>query len=211
MAKYVRAVALAALAAAAMAGGIGSRVVRAQSGDAQAAMAAALRIFHGVAQSDCTSNNPQGLGCVELESDAQTVMAGIADFGVSDPAGMGGFHGILGRSGDGSWNLWFTSQNAYQLLYLPGDMVVCAFGDGLTVRSGPSTNAAQVDVLADGARVTGQQFQLSDPGSGPRQAGFGWFRISAPEDGWVYSKYLEAAALAATDHCVTHDAQVQGP
>jgi hypothetical protein len=87
-------------------------------------------------------------------------------------------------------------------------MMVCAFGDGLTVRSEPSTSAAKINVLADGDQVIGQQFVLTDPGAGPGEAGFGWFRIGAGEDGWVYSRYLEAASLAATDHCVTHDAQV---
>jgi hypothetical protein len=80
--------------------------------DAETATAAAIQVFHGVAQADCQPNNPQRLNCVELVSSMQTVAGGIADFAVADPGGIAGFHGILGRGSDGSWKFWFSSQNA---------------------------------------------------------------------------------------------------
>jgi hypothetical protein len=178
------------------------------AGDASsAAISAALDIFNGVAESDCRGNNPQRLQCVTPESTPADTERGVAAFGVSDAGQNGGFNAALGKTPDGSWALWFTSQNPYQLARLPGQMVVCAGGDGLRLHSDIGNDAATVDTLADGTTVTGEQFVLTEPvDSG--NAGFGWFRISAPEAGWLYSKYLENAAL--NDNCALHDAQVDG-
>jgi hypothetical protein len=174
---------------------------------ASGATAAALDLFHAVLQSDCNGNNPDHSSCVAIESTPTDVEHGIAAFGVGDPDGNGGFAAVMGRTSGGAWKLWFTSQNPYQLTRLPGDMVVCAGGTGVNLRDGPSTDAAVVGMLPDSTRVTGEEFVLTEPVD-PGNAGFGWFRISAPKAGWVYSKYVEAAAL--NDNCALHNAQVSG-
>jgi hypothetical protein len=172
------------------------------------ALAAALDLFDGVSVSDClNNNNPDRRDCVTLESAPEDLARGIAVFGISDAGQNGGFGAAMGRTASGDWKLWFTSQNPYQLTRLPGEMVVCAGGDGLRIHSGPSAEADVPCGLADGALVTGEQFVLTEPVD-PGHSGFGWFRISEPQTGWLYSKYLESAAL--NDHCALHDAQVGG-
>lgn len=183
------------------------RAVHAQASDdaSTAAFAAARDLLHGVSQADCLQNNPGRLSCLALESVPADVERGIAVFGVGDPDGNGGFDAVMGHMADGSWKLWFTSQNPYQPTRLPGEMAVCAGGDGVNVRASASTDASVVDHLPDGAHVTGEEFLLTEPAE-PGHQGFGWFRISAPDAGWIYSKYLEAATL--DDACALHNAQV---
>jgi len=182
--------------------------LRLEGGDSSsAALAAALQIFNAVVESDCLHNNPQRLQCVTPESTRGDTDHGVAAFGVSDAGQNGGFNAALGLTSDGSWQLWFTSQNPYQLTRLPGDMVICAEGDGLRVHSAAGNDASVVDTLADGTVVRGEQFVLTEPVD-PGRAGFGWFRISSPDTGWLYSKYIENAAL--NDNCALHDAQVDG-
>ena len=96
---------------------------------ADAAFAAALKLFDGVGEADCETNNPQSKNCISSQSDQSTVHRGIAVFGVGDPAGGGGYVGVLGQGTDGEWNVWLETQNAYQLLTLPGNMLVCAEGE----------------------------------------------------------------------------------
>lgn len=178
------------------------------SDDSSDAMEDALAIFNGVSLSDCLSgNNPSRKDCVTLESDPAAVVRGIAAFGVSDAGQNGGFGAALAKTADGDWKLWFTSQNPYQLIRLPGNMVVCSGGDGLGLRSNPSADSPSIGAYADGTEVTGEQFVLTEPVD-PGHAGYGWFRISSPDSGWLYSKYLESAAL--NDQCALHDAQVGG-
>jgi hypothetical protein len=172
-----------------------------------AALTAALQIFNAVAVGDCLGNNPNRRQCVTPESTQGDTDRGVAAFGVSDAGQNGGFSAVLGTTPDGSWKLWFTSQNPYQLTRLPGDMVVCAGGDGLRLHSAASNDAPAIDGLDDGTLVRGEQFVLTEPVD-PGDAGFGWFRISSPEPGWLYSKYLENAALH--DNCALHDGQVGG-
>jgi len=142
-----------------------------------------------------------------MESAPAEVARGIAAFGISDAGQNGGFGAALGKTLDGRWKLWYTSQNPYQLTRLPGDMVVCSGGDGVNLRAGPSPDADVVGGFADGAQVTGEQFALTEPVD-PGHVGYGWFRISAPDPGWLYSKFLETAAL--NDQCALHNAQASG-
>ncbi len=45
---------------------------------------------------------------------------------------------FLGQTPGREWQFWFGTQNiTYQLTVLPGDMRVCAGGDGLNVRASP--------------------------------------------------------------------------
>src|SRR5487761_583449 len=178
-----------------------------QSQDAQTSAAAvtnaALQRFNAVSQVDCLDNDPEWLDCVALESTPSDIQGGIAIFGVADPDGNNGFTAAMGRMQDGSWRLWFTSNDPYQPTRLPSEMVVCAGGDGVNVHSGPSADSDVIDALPDGAGMTGVAFVLTEPVD-PGHAGFGWFQISDPDSGWVYSKYLEAGSL--NDGCALHDA-----
>ncbi len=171
-----------------------------------AALAAALEYFDAVSDADCETNNPQNKQCVGLASQPATVQLGIAVFGVASPEGPG-FAGVLGRDPAGEWMFWRGGQQDYQLLMLPGDALVCAFGEGLNVRSASTTDAPAVGVIDDLTVVQAEEFVLTEPGS-DLQNGYGWFRLSSPMDGWAYSKYLTAASL---DDCTLHDALEPGP
>lgn len=158
-----------------------------------AAFAAALEWFDAVSDADCQTNNPQKKHCVEALSEPFTVQRGIAAFGVADPEGVGGFVGVLGRDPAGEWKSWFGGQQAYQLLTLPGDMLVCAEGERLNVRSAPTTDAPAVGQLDDLTTVRAEEFVLTEPASDLYTPGYGWYHLSSPQDGWAYSKYLTDA------------------
>jgi hypothetical protein len=166
-----------------------------------AAIAAALEYFDAVSNADCETNNPQNKQCVGLSSQPSTVQRGIAVFGVASPDGPG-FAGVLGQDPSGEWKFWRAGQQDYQLLTLPGDALVCAYGAGLNVRSEPTTDAPAVGVIEDLTGVRAEEFALTERGS-DLQHGYGWFRLSSPLDGWAYSKYLTAASW---DDCAHHDA-----
>jgi hypothetical protein len=171
-----------------------------------AAFAAALEYFDAVSDADCETNNPQNKQCVGLSSQPSTVQRGIAVFGVGPPDGPG-FAGVLGRDSAGEWKFWRAGQQDYQLLTLPGDALVCAYGAGLNVRSAPTTDAPAVGIYEDLTRVRAEEFVLTEQGS-DLQNGYGWFRLRSPLDGWAYSKYLTAAN---SDDCALHDALEPGP
>ncbi len=168
-----------------------------------AAIAAALEYFDAVSDADCQTNNPQNRNCAALSSQPSTVQSGIAVFGVGPPDG-GGFVGVLGRDTAGEWKFWRAGQQDYQLITLPGDALVCAYGAGLNVRTEPTTDAPAVGTIEDLTGVRAEEFVLTEQGSDDlQQHGYGWFRLSSPLAGWAYSKYLTAAAW---DDCAQHDA-----
>jgi hypothetical protein len=106
---------------------------------------------------------------------------------------------------------WFGTQaTTYQLTVLPGDMRVCAGGDGLNVRVSPTVESESLTLLNDDTIISVDRFVLTEPGSrSPTtgvQAGFGWYHLTSPREGWAYSKYLSAASLG---DCAVHDALVQ--
>lgn len=148
--------------------------------------------------------NAAGATCVIPVSSADAAARGIAEFGVGSPLGSGATE-VLGQEPSGAWQFWFGTQNVvYQLLDLPGAIIVCAGGDGLNVRSGPSTDGAAVAKLADGTQMAAEQFVLTDPGDHTTlSAGRGgWYRISSPVQGWVYSRFISTASLG---DCTWHD------
>jgi hypothetical protein len=168
--------------------------------DDERSRAAATEIFHGVIDPACTMDHPvkAGFNCIIARSNAATLSGGIAVFDVAEPeAGDAGL-GILGRAPDGTWKYWFGTQQPYALLALPGDMRVCADGDGLNLRTQPAATAPQVTLLADGTIVRGDGFVLTEPGTpGPdaEKRGYGWYHIAAPQEGWAYSRFLSNAQI----------------
>jgi len=121
---------------------------------------------------------------------------------VEGPAG-GSFALLMGREADGNWAYYAGGQQYYQASKLPGEMQVCTQGTGLNVRAEPSTDAELVRTVEDNSTVTGEEFVLTQPGTPPTASpvpGYGWYRISAPVEGWVYSKYVSGLA-----DCSLHD------
>lgn len=208
------ALAMTVFAAIASAGGGAQVAVQTPEDAAATSLAAALRIFDGTDDPECRSGAGD-MACVQPGSTPEQTARGIAQFGVggSGPEGQGAFLGVLGRDPAGVWHFWFGTQNVfYQRLDLPGDMVVCAPG-GLNVRSGPSIDAPVVETLPDRARVTAEQFTLTQPGTMPTEsadlvAGSGWYYLSAPVAGWSSSLYLTNAATDVDmdiPTCFIHD------
>jgi hypothetical protein len=170
---------------------------------AEAALAAAIELLEGVSEADCTTNNPEHADCVSIEpDDREPASRGIAVLSVEGPAG-GSFALLMGREADGNWAYYAGGQQYYQASKLPGEMQVCTQGSGLNVRAEPSTDAELVRKVEDNSAVTGEEFVLTQPGTPPTASpipGYGWYRISAPVEGWVYSKYVSGLA-----DCSLHD------
>ncbi len=149
----------------------------------------------------CIIPNPYSLG---------TPQYGTAAFGISSYPGGGAIE-FLGKTPEGEWKFWFGTQNiTYQLTVLPGDMRVCAGGAGLNVRASPAVESEALTLLNDDTIISVDRFVLTEPrSSSPTtgvQAGFGWYHLTSPREGWAFSKYLSAASLG---DCSMHDAQVR--
>ena len=186
-----------------------------------AAFAATLRLFDGTPADECTPRfweelqaAPRSGACVEPQSTAAHAARGIALFGINSfgptedgGIGQGGAIAVMARGPDGQWRLWYGTQNfSYRLLVLPGDMIVCADGDGANLRAGPSTDASIVAVLPDLTPVRAERFTLTEPAAGRAQAaGTGWYQLSAPLEGWAFSQLLSDAQYG---DCSMRDLQV---
>ena len=162
----------------------------------------ALADSGGVTGQACERPENADKACVELQSTDVTVRGGIAVFGVS--SGGGASAAVYGRNADGEWKLWFRTQNAFSLLFLPGDVRICADGDGLNVRAQASLAGPVVTTLADDTVARAEEFVLDTAGANSAQPGFGWYRLTAPSEGWAHSEFLAAAALG---DCAARDAQ----
>jgi hypothetical protein len=153
-----------------------------------AAQAAAESSFHGVVGAGCDQAADPSATCLESLSDAATIAAGISAWKVSAQGGSS-YTGVLGREADGSWTLWFSSQDVISQLALPGAMRVCADGQGLNLRESAATTANRIASIADNEIVEGDKFVLTEPGT-PTQPGNGWYHLQTTPDGWAYSQYL---------------------
>ena len=177
--------------------------------EASRAFAAALRVFDAVPQADCASNNPRRRPCIENARGFDVAPErGVAVLSVNEPGGLGGGLAIMGRTAAGEWDLWFGTQNpSYRLFELPGAMLVCADGEGANLRQGWGTDRPVLAVLPDLTPVTVDAFVLTEPGSvNPLRVGAGWYNISAPEQGWIFSTLLSDARYAT---CALRDAAVR--
>ena len=167
------------------------------------AFAAALRIFAGVPDDECLAgNNPAMKDCIVPPDDRESEARGVAGFGLIAASRVHGALGVLGRQPSGAWGFFLITDGAhYQLVGLPGELIVCAEGAGLNVRAAPSTEAEVLVALPDLARVQAEAFLLTEPGdNGPgrvARAGAGWYRLSAPAEGWAYSRYLSNTTVDA--------------
>ena len=165
------------------------------SADAAAALAAAQAIFHGVPEPECQQATPDASGtpCLKSISLAGTVTAGISAWTVSDPLGHASYTGVLGRTADGEWKLWFSSQSSTALIVLQGQVRVCADGQGLNLRKTAAPTADRIASIADNEVLVADRFVLTEPGT-PTVAGAGWYHLTTVPDGWAYSTFLVDAA-----------------
>jgi hypothetical protein len=177
--------------------------------EADRAAAAAKTIIGGVVDAACTPS-PETPACTIPNPSLGTPQHGTAAFGISSYPG-GGAMEFLGQTPEGEWKFWFGTQNiAYQLTVLPGDMRVCAGGAGLNVRASSAAESESLALLNDGTIISVDRFVLTEPGTrsattGVPQAGFGWYHLTSPKEGWAFSKYLSVASLG---DCSVHDALV---
>jgi len=174
------------------------------------AIAAAVAAVDGIylsplTRDGCLANNPEKKACIELKSNESTVDRGIAQFAGGDPEG-GGFSFFMGRDASGTWQFWFgTQQQSYRLTTLPGDVLVCADGDGANVRKQPQTGAASNGLATDLTQLRVEEFVLTSPGSFRAEGnpGLGWYRVSGDPSGWLDSRYETDASLGS---CSLRDA-----
>ncbi len=166
-------------------------------------MPAALSQLDAVTSADCDAPDAADKPCITLTSNEETVRNGLATFGVATRAG-GGHVALFGRNQSGEWIHWHDTQNTFLLLFLPGDVRICADGDGLNVRELPTISAKVITTVPDESVARVDQFVLDLPGEeGGR--GFGWYHLTTPVEGWAHSDYLAAAAQG---DCAVRDAQV---
>ena len=174
---------------------------------ADRALAAAEVVFSGVVAPNCmpTAESPV---CILPLPSADTPERGIAAFQTSFYPGGGAIE-FLGKTPEGEWQFWFGTQDIpYQLAVLPGDMRVCAGGAGLNLHASPSVDSEALALLSDDEVVAVDRFALTEPGKRSptaAEAGYGWYHLTSPEEGWAYSKYLSDGSL---DDCSVHDALV---
>ena len=177
--------------------------------EADRAAAAAKTIIGGVVDAACTPS-PETPACTIPNPSLGTPQHGTAAFGASSYPG-GGAMEFLGQTPEGEWKFWFGTQNiTYQLTVLPGEMRVCAGGAGLNVRASPAVESEALTLLNDDTIISVDRFVLTEPGlRSPTtgvQAGFGWYHLTSPKEGWAFSKYLSDASLG---DCSVHDALVR--
>ena len=181
-------------------------VARIRAGDEAAlAYAAALAAVGGVPATDCAAA-PMDTPCVDprpaLPCSGPACAApdparGILGFRYDYPGQLiqGGVV-LMARDAAGGWGLWWAGARlTFHRFDLPGAMLVCADGAGLSVRAAPSADAPVRAVLPDLTPVVGEQFVLTAAGSVAGENGYGWYRISAPIEGWVAGDYVADAGL----------------
>ena len=174
------------------------------------AATAAKTVLGGVVDAACTPS-PETPVCTVPEPSLGTPQYGTAAFGISSYPGGGAIE-FLGQTPEGEWEFWFATQNiTYQLTVLPGDMRVCAGGSGLNVRASSAAESESLALLNDDTIISVDRFVLTEPGTRSAttgvQAGFGWYHLTSPKEGWAFSKYLSVASLG---DCSVHDALVRG-
>jgi len=163
------------------------------------------RYLSPLSRDACLEDNEAGQICIALASDEGSVEAGIARFDAGDPNG-GPFSFFMGRDATGAWQYWFgTQQQSYVLQSVPGELLACGLGEATTVRPQPSSDADATMVLEKQASLTAEEFLITVAGGfgAGGERGEGWYRVSAPAEGWVNAREVTDAALG---DCLLHDA-----
>lgn len=171
-----------------------------------AAAAVAARFGAGTrAIPNCIPTAP----CITTADPGVAVDLGIMRLAYNPPEGQGGAAAIFaGRTPAGTWDFWYgTQQGVYRLADLPGDILVCAGGDGLNIREKPDQASKVVGFAKDLTRLRADQFVLTTPGAvgAGGASGSGWYHVTGPTPattGWVSSQYITDARLK---DCTVHD------
>lgn len=155
-----------------------------------AVLSAASEALDVPAGDDCVPDDD----CIRANDRSEAGLDGdIVPLTYASGAG-GGAIVLMARDGSGAWGLWMVTQAPHQLVALPGDLRACR---GIPVRDDAAESAGTVDEVLEGTTMTAAGFVLSQPGSLTGQ-GSGWYRITAPVEGWVSS---EAVVTAVSGDC----------
>ncbi|MGE5595920.1 MAG: hypothetical protein ACM3S1_07790 [Hyphomicrobiales bacterium] len=151
----------------------------------------------------CVADNPDNKICIELTSGEESVAAGLAMFAAGDPEG-GPFDFWMGRVDDGSWAYWFgTQQDSYVPGSLPTELLICSDAESVEIHEGPSDDSPVLQALDELTSVQASEFLLTSAGErGAGERGTGWYRLSAPIEGWVEGSNASRADLG---DCTLHD------
>jgi hypothetical protein len=153
----------------------------------------------------CLEGNPDRNPCIELKSEPEQLVRGLARFNFGDPDG-GGSTFLMGRMADGQWAYWQGSQQqSYVLDALPGDLLACGTDGDATIHEEPSADSPEVSSVEDLTELTADSFVLTEPGDYAVQGerGEGWYHLTGPEEGWIDATQTTDAALG---DCLLHDA-----
>ncbi len=174
---------------------------------------AALKRMDGVLvppSSRCTDSDRSCV--VELTALPASAAEGMVRLGGFDPGGQGTGWIILGRHADDSWGVFLVA-NALMPPTTPSMAgaqplgYVCDAPEGLNVRAQPTMDSEVLGSLTEGTEVQIEQFQLQDADDG--EIGTGWYKISSPQSGWVFSDYL--SNVPSLDTCLNRYAVKRQP
>lgn len=181
--------------------------------EAARALQAARRILGGVDRAECRAPATAGTPCVEPvtgEMEVRTLPRGIATFSVTFVDEPGSYIAVFGRTAAGEWGYWFGAQDQQSpLLTLPGELLACGGPDGGPARLYRPARGGS-EPLQPLTRLRAEEFVLTQSGrpgtelGDPGVRGLGWYRVSAPAEGWAPEQDITAAVL---DDCTVHDIQ----
>lgn len=175
---------------------------------ASASLAAALRLVDGAPESVCALEPLTQRICVAPVAGSDTER-GVAAFSVRAATGPGAGLLVLGRDAAGAWGYWFGGQQYYQPSTLPASLRICADGVGANIRAAPGIEADRLDTLPDLTLLRAEAFVLTEPGDlDAGRAGAGWYALSAPEEGWIYSTLATSTQM---EDCTLRDTLVNAP
>lgn len=164
-------------------------------GGAQALLSAASAEL-GVPAGDACGDEDD---CVEQLPDGTDPSGDIARLAYVSASG-GGAIIVMARDAAGDWGVWMLTQSPYQLLQLPGQLMACA--RPTVIRDEPAPGAAALGEVERLEALQSTGFVLAERGS-LSGAGAGWYRVSSPIEGWVYSRDV---TRTSDDSCALRDA-----
>lgn len=148
----------------------------------------------------------EGSDCVREGVVGSSVERGIIQLAYAGADGSGAAL-VMALDQDGAWGVLLASQrDVYQLLDLPGELRVCSGGEGTALRDAPDADAAILASAVDDDILDAESFVLTEPGS-LDEWGAGWYRITSPVEGWVFSRHV---AEAASGDCNLRDVYEKG-
>jgi hypothetical protein len=166
----------------------------------ETANAAALTFIDGVIAPACPSTNvPEDKLCVEPVSSADNAQRGIVVYAVVTESGQR-VRAVLGRDSGRAWRFWYaTASPSYQLNVLPGDLRVCADGQGVDIREEPSAQSRSIARANDQTVLRADGFVLTEASASLQRTGSGFYHVSGPQAGWVFSRQVSDSRFGNCD------------